>query len=56
MTTVTASVSMWVPSDAPAIANLHAHGGNISVIVENELIVRGNLPAASRDVRQKMGM
>ena len=42
--------------DDPAIAELHAGGANIPVIVENELIVRGNLPAASHDVRQKMGM
>ncbi len=43
------------PAD-PAIAEFRADGGDIPVIVENELIVRGNLPAATHDVQQKMGI
>ena len=31
-------------------------GGNISVIVENELMVRGNLPAVTNFVRQVIGV
>ena len=40
----------------PTIAEYRADGGNIRVIVENELIVRGNLPAATRKVRQEIGI
>ena len=43
------------PAD-PAIDEFRAGGGNIPVIVENELIVRGNLPTATRSVRQKIGV
>ncbi|MCY4132280.1 MAG: DUF1998 domain-containing protein [Nitrospira sp.] len=43
------------PAD-PAIAEFLAGGNKIPVIVENELIVRGNLPAATRNVRNKIGM
>ena len=43
------------PAD-PAIAEFRADSGAIPVIVENELIVRGNLPAATHDVQQKMGI
>ena len=43
------------PAD-PAIAEFRADSGDIPVIVENELIVRGNLPAATHDVQQKMGI
>jgi ATP-dependent helicase YprA (DUF1998 family) len=42
------------PAD-PAIAGFRESGGDIQVIVENELIVRGNLPAATRNVLQKLG-
>ncbi len=42
------------PADQ-AIAEYQASGGNIPVIVENELIVRGNLPAASRNVWKSIG-
>ena len=42
------------PAD-PAIAEFRANGGNIAVVLENELIVRGNLPAATRDVLQRIG-
>ena len=42
--------------DDPVIAELASGKGNIPVIVENELLVRGNLPAASRDVRRQMGL
>lgn len=40
----------------PAIAEFRADSGDIPVIVENELIVRGNLPTATHDVQQKMGI
>ena len=43
------------PAD-PAIAEFRADSGDIPVIVENELTVRGNLPAATRNVQQKMGV
>ncbi len=43
------------PAD-PAIADYRAGGGNIPVIVENELVVRGNLPAATLSVLQKIGV
>lgn len=42
------------PAD-PRIAELRDSGSEIPVIVENELIVRGNLPAATRNVQQKLG-
>ena len=40
------------PADA-AVAEFRANGGTIPVILENELVVRGNLPAATRSVLQK---
>ncbi len=43
------------PADS-AVAEFLASGGAIPVIVENELVVRGNLPAATRSVLQKMGV
>ena len=42
------------PAEA-AVAEFRANGGTIPVIVENELVVRGNLPAATRGVFQKIG-
>lgn len=45
-------------ADHPAdetIAALQARGGSIPVIVENELVVRGNLPAATRNIYQQLG-
>ena len=41
------------PSDSD-LADLQIHGGSVSLIVENELLVRGNLPAVSRSVFQKI--
>lgn len=43
------------PADK-ALAEFRANGGSIPVIVENELVVRGNLPAATRSVLQKIGV
>ena len=43
------------PAD-PAIAGFCDSGCNIPVILENELIVRGNLPAATNYVRQEIGV
>ena len=43
------------PAD-PAVANFRANGGSIQVIVENELVVRGNLPAATRSVLERIGV
>ena len=40
----------------PALAKFRAAGGSIPVIIENELIVRGNLPTATRKIRQKIGL
>jgi ATP-dependent helicase YprA (DUF1998 family) len=39
-----------------AIAEYRTNGGPIPVIVENELVVRGNLPAATRAVLQRLGL
>jgi ATP-dependent helicase YprA (DUF1998 family) len=39
-----------------AVADYRTNGGPIPVIVENELVVRGNLPAATRGVLQKLGL
>ena len=41
------------PADA-AVAEFQISGGDVPVIVENELVVRGNLPAATRSVLQKI--
>jgi hypothetical protein len=43
------------PADSD-IASFRDNGGSIPVIVENELIVRGNLPWATRSVLQKIGV
>lgn len=46
-------------TDYPAdlgIRELRDNGGDIAVIVENELLVRGNLPAATRDVQQRLSV
>jgi ATP-dependent helicase YprA (DUF1998 family) len=43
------------PAD-PDIASFRDDGGSIPVIVENELIVRGNLPWATRSVLHKIGV
>lgn len=42
------------PADSK-IRDLRESGSDIQVIVENELLVRGNLPAATRSVQQKLG-
>ncbi len=41
------------PAD-PRIRELRESGSDITVIVENELLVRGNLPAATRNVQQEL--
>ncbi len=43
------------PAD-PTIAEFRNRDGSTPVIVENELIVRGNLPAATRSVQQRLGL
>jgi hypothetical protein len=43
------------PAD-PKIREWRDSGSTIQVIVESELIVRGNLPFATRNVQQKLGM
>ena len=43
------------PSD-PTLSNLHLRSHPVPLIVENELLVRRNLPAASRNVFQKLGL
>ena len=43
------------PAD-PAITEYRDHGGEIAVIVENELIVRGNLPAATNRIQREIGV
>jgi hypothetical protein len=46
-------------TDHPAdsnVAGFRDNGGSIPVIVENELVVRGNLPWATRSVLQKIGV
>ena len=40
----------------PVIADYRAGGGTLPVIVENELMVRGNLPAATRNVQKATGV
>jgi hypothetical protein len=42
------------PAD-PSIAELRDSGGPYTVIVENELVVRGNLPNATRGIYQQLG-
>jgi hypothetical protein len=42
------------PAD-PAIAEFGNTAGEVQVIVENQLIVRRNLPAATRNVLQRLG-
>lgn len=42
------------PAD-PTIATFCANGGNYQVIMENELIVRGNLPRATSNILEKIG-
>lgn len=42
------------PAD-PHLAALRDSGSDIPIIVENELVVRGNLPFATRTVQQKIG-
>ena len=45
--------------DHPAVEflpELVAQSGDLKLIVVNELLVRGNLPAATRDVRQRIGV
>jgi len=42
------------PAD-PQIRKLLESGSDIPIIVENELLVRGNLPAATRNVQQQLG-
>ena len=43
------------PSD-PILADLDLRSSPVSLIVENELLVRSNLPAASRSVLKKLGL
>jgi ATP-dependent helicase YprA (DUF1998 family) len=43
------------PAD-PTIAAFRSNGGTIPVFVENELVVRANLPAATRSILQKIGV
>jgi hypothetical protein len=43
------------PAD-PTIATFRSNGGTIPVFVENELVVRANLPAATRSILQKIGI
>ena len=43
------------PSD-PNLADLHMHYESVPLILESELLVRSNLPAASRGVFQKLGL
>lgn len=43
------------PSD-PNLADLKTHGGPATLIIENELVVRGNLPAATRSVLDKISV
>ncbi len=52
---LSAPLSAGHPAD-PAVAKLRADGGNIQLVVENELVVRGNLPAATRSVLEKIGV
>ena len=40
----------------PALVKFLTSGGKIPVVLENELIIRGNLPAASRRVLQRIGL
>ena len=43
------------PSE-PTLADLHLHGRPLPLIVENELLVRSNLPAATRSVLRRLGL
>jgi hypothetical protein len=53
------ALSGALTGDHPAdgrIAEYRDSGGEHTVVIENELVVRGNLPAATRDVRQRLGV
>lgn len=53
------ALSSPLTTDHPAdsdVARFRDNGGSIPVIVENELIVRGNLPWTTRSVLQKIGV
>ncbi len=41
---------------APAVAELTRQSNDLGLVLVNELLVRGNLPAATRDVRQRLGV
>jgi hypothetical protein len=41
---------------APSLTELLEQTEDLKPIVVNELLVRGNLPAATRDVRQRLGL
>ena len=46
-------------NDHPAVAGLPQlveQSNDLTLIVVNELLVRGNLPAATRDTRQRLGL
>jgi hypothetical protein len=43
------------PAD-PQIAALCASGSALNIFVENELVVRSNLPAATRNIQQRLGL
>ena len=43
------------PSE-PTLVDLHLHTSSLTLIVENELLVRSNLPVATRRVLQKLGL
>jgi hypothetical protein len=42
------------PAD-PSIRQLRDKATDLQIIVVNELLVRGNLPAATREVQQRIG-
>ena len=40
--------------DDPAVRDLQETPDDVKVVVINELLVRGNLPAATREVQQRL--
>jgi hypothetical protein len=41
---------------AAALSDLVRQSNDLRLVLVNELLVRGNLPAATRDVRQRLGV
>jgi hypothetical protein len=53
------ALSAPLTTDHPAatgVADIVQQASDLELVLVNELLVRGNLPAATRDVRQRLGV